>query len=338
MSNYKEFYTYDLNKVIKRVTDRSARKILIQLPDGFKAYATSIVDELRNYLGHGVELVIDANHIYGSCILNKHLSNYYDLIIHFGHEPYPYLNEVSHKVIFIDFLSNLRPSNRLINDLVKTLRSLDIRRTAVYATHQHKRALTDIANALLSNGIELLNINDLSKSIIMGCWFSDALKYLDKCDGYVVISGGLFHSLGLGLHIRGVKHLIQVDLYRDEVKVIDDIVSKYLKVRYCKIMKALDARTWCLIHGVEGQYRDNIREVLIKAANGKGIRVYEAQSHIINYDVIRNIDNSTIDAYVVTACPRLPIDDLSELEKPVLTPGEALMVLNNDISNYVFPW
>jgi len=333
MSRLSDSYEYDLSKVIRFVNEFKAKKVLIQLPDGFKHYAVDLINELSTYLSD-VDFVVDANPIYGSCILNSHLVKDYDLVLHFGHEPYPYYRGPEN-VVFIDFLSKLRPTDDLMNELISNLDSLNCRKVSIYTVHQHKKTTELIGTYLMNYGFKVLN--NLSNATIMGCWFNDALKYLDLIDCYVVISSGLFHPLGLGLLSNGQKHILQLDLYRGEVRVLDDEVSKYLRIRYSKVVEAQNSRVWCLVHGVEGQYRGFVRDSLTKALRSKGLRYYEYRTHIVNQEVLRNIDTVEFDVYVITSCPRIPIDDLSHHEKPVLTPGEALMVLN-DLRSYVFPW
>jgi Diphthamide synthase subunit DPH2 len=53
---------------------------------------------------------------------------------------------------------------------------------------------------------------------------------------------------------------------------------------------------------------------------------------------MRDVDSEWFEAFVVTSCPRLPVDDLYEYEKPVLTPGEAFMALQGRLEPYMFPW
>jgi len=331
----REFYTFDVNAIIQIVKERRARKVLLQLPNGLKQFATEILNELSSRLVSDVELVIDANNIFGPCLLNLSTTSNYDLVLHLGHEPYPYWRAPDN-VVFLDLLSTLTPSNDLLTDLVEKLKGRDIRSVAIYTTHQHKNVWEVVASKLKDCGFNV--VNDLGDRVIMGCWFGNAYKYVTIADAYIVIASGKFHPLGVGLLTNGKKYIVQLDLYRNEVAFLDDMVSKYLRIRYGKIMQALDSKTWYLIHGVEGQYRGWVRDRLIKLLKKRQVSYYELQASIINYDTLRNVDSSYVDAYVVTACPRLPIDDLLNFEKPVLTPGEALMILNGSIESYVFPW
>ncbi|MEM0453899.1 MAG: diphthamide biosynthesis enzyme Dph2 [Sulfolobales archaeon] len=334
MNELSKSYIYDSTKVFEEILRRNPKKVLIQLPEGLKHYSINLTDELVKTFKN-VEFTVDANPIYGSCILNNHINTYYDLVLHFGHEPYPYMKSINEKVVFVDLLSNLTPNEELLKTLTETLKTLNTRNTAIYTTHQHKKTTEKVRKYLENHGIKTLNRTE--NPTIMGCWFNDVLNHLNTSDNYIVVASGLFHPLGIGLLTKGLKPVIQLDLYRNEVKVLNETINKYLRIRYSKIMNSIDTKTWLLIHGIEGQFRNNIREELIKALKSKKINYYEYQSSIINQEVLRNIDNVNADVYVITACPRLPIDDLQDFEKPVLTPGEAFMILK-ELKDYTFPW
>ena len=66
----------------------AAKKVLIQLPDGIKPHAKTIVDALADT---GATLLIWTDSNYGSCDLPVEARNVgVDLILHFGHEAWNY--------------------------------------------------------------------------------------------------------------------------------------------------------------------------------------------------------------------------------------------------------
>ncbi len=66
-----------------------AKKVLIQLPDGIKPHAQTIVDALSDT---GAELFIWTESNYGACDLPVEARNVgIDLILHFGHEAWNYV-------------------------------------------------------------------------------------------------------------------------------------------------------------------------------------------------------------------------------------------------------
>ncbi len=116
-------------------------------------------------------------------------------------------------------------------------------------------------------------------------------------------------------------------------------VNRILKIRYSKILKAMDAKNWVIIQGVKvGQNRPLMVRYFEKKLKERNNGVFIVTNKVLNADNLRNIDRRYIDAYIVTSCPRLPTDDLFEFEKPVLTPGEAKMIIINKLEPYIFPW
>ncbi|MCD6340378.1 MAG: diphthamide synthesis protein, partial [Desulfurococcales archaeon] len=145
-------------------------------------------------------------------------------------------------------------------------------------------------------------------------------------------------SVGVGLRIRNSKPVFKLDPYEQKAELINDKVYRFLKIRYSKIMNAFDAKNWLIVAGACGQYRPNIVRKLEKLLKKNNASYYISRVAILNEHTLRNIDTEAIDAIIVTSCPRLPIEDLSRYHKPVLTPGEALMILSNRIHDYIFPW
>ena len=174
--NRNTFYTYDINRVLQIIKERKAKRVLLQLPNGLKQFATQLLDELSSRLVNDVEFVIDANHIFGPCLLNLGTTSGYDLVLHFGHEHYPYW-KAPNNIVFLDLLSTLIPSNDLLTDLIEKLRSCDIKNVAVYTTHQHKNVWEMVVSRLTKEGFNV--VNNPNDKVIMGCWFGNAYRYIN---------------------------------------------------------------------------------------------------------------------------------------------------------------
>jgi len=79
-------YDLELNKVISKIKNRNAKLVLLQLPDGLKPYATSIVDYLRKKTS--AEFLIWLGSYFGACDIPIGLESIrpkIDLVIQFGH-------------------------------------------------------------------------------------------------------------------------------------------------------------------------------------------------------------------------------------------------------------
>ncbi|MCE4608450.1 MAG: diphthamide biosynthesis enzyme Dph2 [Caldisphaeraceae archaeon] len=323
--------------------DVKGKKALVELPDGMKQFSINIHKCFVENLG--VNPIISMESTYGACDLqyNQVFSILKpDIIIHIGHSPYPkYLSPSAEprepKIIYVKALSKLRPGDKLIEEASRILKGYGIRKLSIALTAQHTHLYDFLVNEMSKRGFEVIRSKGLSPYYepgqILGC---DFLAVLSKeADGYLFVGGGQFHPLGL--YLATLKPVIQVDLYENRSKDFTPLGEKYLKKRYYKMSQAIDARRWGIIIGLKtGQFRPNLERSIIKMLKGRKYIILSSEN--LNEYALRSIDNEWFEAFVVTSCPRIAIDDMDGFEKPVLTPGEAYMVLSGNIKRYRFPW
>ncbi|MEM4625676.1 MAG: diphthamide synthesis protein [Candidatus Pacearchaeota archaeon] len=87
-----EVYDLELSRVVKTIKKKNAKRVLLQLPDGFKASASEIVDFLSSKTD--ASIFIWFGNCYGGCdipFIPK--SAEFDLIFHFGHSPFYWSEE-----------------------------------------------------------------------------------------------------------------------------------------------------------------------------------------------------------------------------------------------------
>ena len=85
-----EIYDIDVDEIIRKIRDEKAKNVLLQFPEGLKAYSTAFVDEMKPKL-RDVNLVIWFDSCFGACdipIESERLG--IDLIIQFGHSKWGY--------------------------------------------------------------------------------------------------------------------------------------------------------------------------------------------------------------------------------------------------------
>ena len=327
------FYQYNKEVVEKAVREWSPHTILIQLPEGLKHFFPSLLEELKEIVSEEVKVVLDGSPTWGSCLMDLDVTSKFDLILHFGHIKYPYWSPPPN-VVLIDLKSKNRVSERNLKKLAQYLRTRSINKIGIYGTAQHD--VKPIANYLSNNGLEVLN--DVHISTILGCWYSDLEKIKESVDSVIVVSGGSFHSIGAGLILNGERPTINLDPYNDTFRDMTSEIVRLLKIRYFKISEASEKQNWVIIAGEAGQYRPRIIKCLEKLLSDKGRNYYEVHTAYLSNESLGNIDNKEVDAFVITSCPRLPIDDFNNYAKPVLTPGEARMALTSPAGRYIFPW
>jgi len=92
-------YDLELNRVVKEIKKAKAKKVLIQVPDGLKPYATQIQDELKKELKN-IEFFIWLDSCYGACDIPIETEKLgIDLIVQFGHSNWDYSGKKNIKVL-----------------------------------------------------------------------------------------------------------------------------------------------------------------------------------------------------------------------------------------------
>src|SRR3990167_7789513 len=78
-------FDFELEKLAKRVNEKEAKKVLIQLPEGMKMHAFEIVDYINK--NTKAEAIISGESNWGGCdiALDEAKNLKVDLLIHFGH-------------------------------------------------------------------------------------------------------------------------------------------------------------------------------------------------------------------------------------------------------------
>jgi len=330
-------YFFDYDRVIEEIEKRGAKKVLLQFPEGLKYFSTEIVEKIQSKMPN-VELIISGEPSWGACDVAEDEANIInaDLIIHFGHTPYTWYYP-KFPTVFINAESRIEINGEQISELKEILKQYNAKSVALTSTIQHHNVLNKIKENLREFEVIIGNPSNpfMFPGQILGCDYKAATSV--NADVYVNVSGGEFHVIGLGL--ATMKPTIKLDPYTMKVEDMTNEVNRILKIRYSKILKAMDARNWVIIQGVKvGQNRPLMVKYFEKKLKERNNNVFIVTNKVLNIDNLRNIDRSYIDAYIVTSCPRLPTDDLFEFEKPVLTPGEAKMIIINKLEPYIFPW
>ncbi len=338
-----ELYEIDYNALLEAV--RGVKKILLTAPDGLK----KLYDCVREYFLSKelfIELYFSSSPSYGSCYISMGELELIkpDVIIHIGHNEYPLIStSIGKKILYIPAFYKRTPQLEELEEIYQTTLSKNFKRIGLIASIQHVKILGKIREFLESKGIRTYigksAYNQMFPGQVLGCEYSALISIIDKIDAVLTVSGGRFHALGAYLVSR--KPIIIYDPYSG--KVIDftkDAVKTYAKRLYLvEHVRNNNYRRVGLIIGVSpGQYRDELVKYLYRLSKEKGFEPSLIVSDYVNEDRLVSIDNAfNLDFYVVSSCPRIPIDDITSFYKPVLTPGEYLMVLNN-IRQYVFPW
>ncbi len=309
-------YDFEIDRIVEELRFLGVEKVLLQFTEGFQPCAPYVVRELRSRLG--IEIVVSANPSYGPCIVDEATARDLgiELVIHFGHLEHPrYRPSITTIFVPVQYRGEAKLGN------VEELASL--RNLCVATTAQHIDLAKDLAEKLSARFL----------GIVYGCY----VPPYQGCEKLLIVAGGSFHCLSAKLLAPHLEVLC-LDPYVGRLWRPDREYEKLIRARLWKVSQALDARRWLIVSGLYGQRRKEIVNDLRNLIEDRGGEVIVVHALRIDESILRNLEAHRFDAIVVAACPRIAIDDLQHFEKPVLTPGEARMVLERRLEGYVYPW
>jgi 2-(3-amino-3-carboxypropyl)histidine synthase len=312
-------YDMDLDRVIRKINSRDAKTVGLQFPEGLKIQATKIARAIEEETDATV--IISGDPCFGACdVSDWKMKGSVDLIVHYGHTPLPLKYEVP--TLFIEAFSNID----IKKDLEKCLENLkDYSRIGLVTTTQHLHLLNETKDFLEDNGKEVILGSSPStrKGQVLGCNFS-SIKSLDV-EIILFIGSGNFHPLGIKLFSN--TPVLAIDPYNSEIRSMDEYADRILRIRFARITKARSAKKWgIIVSSKEGQYRMQLAKEIKKTIEEHGMEAYIILADHINPDIL--LPYLELEAFVVSACPRIAIDDSQMYKKPLLTPQELEIVLD----------
>ena len=88
LSEIKKTRVSQVHSALSKRGQTKAKRVLLQFPNGFKPYATAIVDLLEEKTNKNVEFLIWFGSCFGACdtpILSGEIQKKIDLVVQFGH-------------------------------------------------------------------------------------------------------------------------------------------------------------------------------------------------------------------------------------------------------------
>lgn len=322
---------------MKELESHKPRRILIHAPNGLK-HLYICIEEFLNSLDV-FDIHFSTSPGYGACDIpvDEAESIKADLLIHIGHEEY-YISSTQDrfvKLLYIPVYYKNELKDNILDRLHDDLKHRGIRSISLSSTLLEKHLVKRVKDHLESKGLAVFEAD----RPILGCFYSHVISMENIVDAHVVVAGGLFHAIGLGLIAS--KPVIALDPYMGRLWNASEEAGKVLRKRFYIILRAKESpgNRMGLIMGTRlGQYREFINSYIEREALLRGFKVYRIASSYLTIDRLIAIDSALdLDFYVITSCPRLPIDDLSEFHKPVLTPGEFIVMITGS-DKYIYPW
>lgn len=312
-------YDYRIDDIKSKIEELDAKNIILQFPEGLKTDAIDVSNKIQETVPN-VNVIIDADPCFGACDLaDNKVNNHIDLVVHFAHTPLAIRTQCP--VLFIEASSSsdvVAP----INDALGKLDD-DVKVIGLITTAQHIHKLNEMIDLIKEKGydVKVESGKGTSPAQVLGCNFT-SIKNLDV-DVIVYVGSGDFHALGVKLFTK--KPVILADPFTGLSRDIEEFYDKILRVRFARITKASSAKSFgIIVSSKKGQLRFDLAIKLKKLIKEHG---FDAQ--ILNMDFIApdRLLPFDLDAFVMTACPRIAIDDSAMYKKPVITPQELEIVL-----------
>lgn len=317
-------YDLELDRVISKVSEMDASRLLLQLPDGMRPFAVQLVSAINKATGASVFLSGDS--CYGACdidIAQARALNV-DLIVHYGHTQY--VGDIDIPVLYIHASIDV-DVDRLVEAIIPELEGY--KRVGLATTVQHIHQIEEIKEKLADKTVEGLigggsGVTPLDGQIL-GCSYRTVIAVKGEVDAYLYVGGGKFHPTGIVMSTG--KPVIVANPYNGEVsRITESDLMDIAKRRMAAISVSKEATVFgILVSSKPGQSRLGEAELLaVKLAEAGKIPV------VLYLDEIRpeHVNNYTEPEVLVnTACPRIAIDGISGIDRPMLTVNELEVVL-----------
>nr|XP_005157639.1 2-(3-amino-3-carboxypropyl)histidine synthase subunit 1 isoform X2 [Danio rerio] len=324
-------YNFEIHKTIWRVRQAKAKRVALQLPEGLQMFACVIADIIERFTEADTLVMGDVT--YGACCVDDFTARALgaDFMVHYGHSC----------LIPIDSTEGIKMLYVFVDIQIDTAHFLDTlrfnfppgRSLALVSTIQFVAAL-QAASAALKPDYEVLvpQCRPLSPGEILGC----TSPRLDKHVNAVIYLGdGRFHLESIMIanpDTPAYRYDPYSKVFSREYYDHDAMRATRLKA----IESARSAQRWGLILGTLGrQGNPKILEHLesqLKSLGRSFTRVLLSEIFPRKLELLADVD-----AWVQIACPRLSIDWGTAFSKPLLSPYEAAVALQQVGWQDVYP-
>ncbi|QPG74966.1 Diphthamide biosynthesis protein 1 [Brettanomyces nanus] len=324
-------YNFEIHKTVWNIRKKNAVRVCLQMPEGLLNYSLIIADILEQFCH--CEVLVMGDVTYGACCIDDYTARALDcdFIVHYGHSCLVPIAVTTIKVLYI-FVTIQIDEQHLINTIRRNFNQGT--RLAVFGTIQFNPAIHSLKVALEnpeSPQDKLIyviapQIMPLSKGEVLGC----TSPSLDpkQFDAMVYVGDGRFHLESAMIHNP---HILayRYDPYSRKFTKEGYDQKEMISVRREAVQTAKGAKKIGLVLGALGRQGNPITvEKLEKELRKHGKIVVKIILSEIFPKKMAMFDD--IGAFVQVACPRLSIDWGYAFSKPLLTPYEAMVMLEED--------
>jgi len=322
---------FEIHKTLWRIRTEESKVVALQFPEGLLMYSCIISDILIKF--GNVRVLILGDVTYGACCIDDFTAEKLgaDILVHYGHSCLVPVNVTKIKVVYV-FVEIYFNENHLIDCVKKSFPDINTR-IVLMGTIQFTSVIHAASTKFMEyyKNIKIPQAKPLSSGETLGC----TSPVLTDCDILVFVADGRFHLEAAMIRNPSVQ-AYRYDPYGKVLSIEEYEVEKMKDIRLAAINKAKTCKTFGLVLGTLGrQGSPPIFRRLRKLLKSKGKTVVPFLMAEINPDKLALI--SQIDAWIQIACPRLSIDWAGGFTKPILTPYEVEVAMNETSWKDVYP-
>ncbi|KAG5417333.1 DPH1 [Candida metapsilosis] len=321
-------YNFEIHKTVWNIRKQNAKRVALQMPEGLLIYSLIISDILEEFCQ--VETLVMGDVSYGACCIDDFTARSLDcdFIVHYAHSCLVPIDVTEIKVLYVFVTINIDESH-----LIKTIkRNFDQgAQIAIFGTIQFNPTIHSV-KAILENDPEkpiyLIppQTRPLSKGELLGC--TSARLNKDHIQATIYVGDGRFHLESSMIHNPDIPAYRYDPYDRKFTREYYD-QKQMTRVREDAVVTARNAKKIGLILGALGRQGNPVTlQKLETQLSQRGIQVVKIILSEIFPQKLSMFDD--VDAFVQVACPRLSIDWGYAFNKPLLTPYEAMVMLEQD--------
>uniref|UniRef100_A0A8C6KJ16 2-(3-amino-3-carboxypropyl)histidine synthase subunit 1 n=1 Tax=Nothobranchius furzeri TaxID=105023 RepID=A0A8C6KJ16_NOTFU len=338
-------YNFEIHKTVWRVRQANAKRVALQLPEGLQMFACAIADIIERFTE--ADTIVMGDVTYGACCVDDFSARALgaDFMVHYGHScliPIDSTAGIKMLYVFVD----IQMDNAHFLDTVK-FNFPPGKSLALVSTIQFVAALQvmkpffcfcfcllQAVSAALKPDYDVLvpQCRPLSPGEILGC----TSPHLDRhVDAIIYLGDGRFHLESIMI----ANPAVSAYRYDPYSKVFSREYYDHEAMRAFRLQaidKARLAQRWGLVLGTLGrQGSPKVLEHLESKLQSLGksyTRVLLSEIFPGKLDLMPEVD-----AWVQIACPRLSIDWGTAFSKPLLSPYEAAVALQEVGWREVYP-
>ncbi|KAK4241385.1 putative diphthamide synthesis protein-domain-containing protein [Achaetomium macrosporum] len=321
-----ENYAFEIPKTIHRIRSLGAKRVALQMPEGLLMFATTISDILTEFCP-GIETLIMGDVTYGACCIDDYTARAMgcDLLVHYAHSCLIPAGVTKIKTLYV-FVNISIDTPHLLTTLERNFSPG--KTIAMVGTIQFNGTIHGVRSTLEKAGFKVIipQIAPLSKGEILGCTSPNLSTYTDgPIDLILYLGDGRFHLESIMIQNPGIP-AYRYDPYSRKLTHETYGHDEMQDVRRDAIRKAKTAKKWGLILGSLGRQGNphtmalietKLRQMGVPFVNLLLSEIFESKLAMM----------SDVECWVQVACPRLSIDWGYRFPRPLLTPYEALVAL-----------